>query len=564
MSGNFQEPINKTMVDDHGHRYIRIKHLDRLYKVEIAETEDDLIRVMDFDAQFFTGRQEISLEKLHEIRDFGHALLLRDPENRQIVAVSQILFTSIPDHEVRFGEAFSHGTAGPGYGQVMYKAQEVVAREAGKERIRITIRLENTRGIRGLLKAGFRIIAYDPTRYGWRRDGGARLIMEKDLVSEQLPFRPGKHAQMFLDGEIDLVKSPGDVVPTLAMHPIKTAAWVYNENRVNELSHQIVEGIIQGGYTGIGLLQPQEWGQPESAKKLLIFQHSESQPRVDRLTLPVYVTSEFGRLNEVIVSYTPENAQIKEKYAINDVAKKNVNNIDPIAFKDEYNLFVGTLIDHDVRVVHTNAIGQEGKSAIFTRDPGFVFGDTFNIGRLKQPQRGYETDSMRQISMGNFSKDLTDEEDAFLEGGDIIFIGDRKIAVGIGQRTNDKGLRKLQRAYPDYAFIAVPHQELHLDVLFTMVGYKKCLADVTRLPDEFVRFLKKEGYEIILGDPEEQVSLGCNVVCLENNQVIAVKENARTNQRLRDHGVTVVDVSMPNVVKWGGGPRCMTCPTNRD
>ncbi len=246
------------------------------------------------------------------------------------------------------------------------------------------------------------------------------------------------------------------------------------------------------------------------------------------------------------------------------MAKKNVNNIDPIAFKDEYNLFVGTLIAHDVRVVHTNAIGQEGKSAIFTRDPAFVFDDMVTIGRLRQQQRAYETDSMRQISAGNFNKDLTDEDDAFLEGGDVIFIGDKKIAVGLGQRSNDAGLRKLQRAYPDYAFIGVPHPELHLDVLFTMVGPKKCLADVTRLPEEFVRFLKKENYEIIVGDPNEQESLGCNVVCLDNNVVICVKENKITNQRLRDHGVTTIEVSMPNVVKWGGGPRCMTCPTHRD
>ena len=96
-----------------------------------------------------------------------------------------------------------------------------------------------------------------------------------------------------------------------------------------------------------------------------------------------------------------------------------------------------------------------------------------------------------------------------------------------------------------------------------MVGPKKCLADVTRLPKEFLDMLGNEGYHIIEADPDEQETLGCNVVCIEENKVIAVKENAETIRRLQANGVEVVEVSMPNVIKWGGGPRCMTCPTNR-
>lgn len=126
------------------------------------------------------------------------------------------------------------------------------------------------------------------------------------------------------------------------------------------------------------------------------------------------------------------------------------------------------------------------------------------------------------------------------------------------------GFEKLKNAFPDYEFIPVPHKDLHLDVLFTMVGNKKCLADVTQLPADFIQRLREDGYTVIEADPAEQVTLGCNVVALDDGKVIAVKENAETNRRLRKNGVTVIEVSMPNVVKWGGGPRCMTCPTHRE
>lgn len=81
---------------------------------------------------------------------------------------------------------------------------------------------------------------------------------------------------------------------------------------------------------------------------------------------------------------------------------------------------------------------------------------------------------------------------------------------------------------------------------------------------ELFEMLQNEGYQIIIADPDEQVPLGCNVLAIDNNKVIAVAENKVTNQRLRDNGVEVIEVSMPNIIKKGGGPRCLTCPTNRE
>ena len=64
-------------------------------------------------------------------------------------------------------------------------------------------------------------------------------------------------------------------------------------------------------------------------------------------------------------------------------------------------------------------------------------------------------------------------------------------------------------------------------------------------------------------DPAEQYYLGCNVFAVADRRVLSVHENQRTNTALREAGVEVIEVSMPNVVKKGGGPRCMTCPIRR-
>lgn len=561
----FQGIINKSMHDEAGNEFIQIKHNGKLHKVYTAKTAEDMAALKAVDDRYFKGAQQIPFGVLERIRDCGKNLMYRD-ESGEVVAVSQILFSSIAEQEVRRNEAFSYGTAGRGFGQIMYKAQEVAAREAHKQRIRLTVRVENTISIRAQLKAGFRITEYDPTRYGLLQDGGARLIMEKDLVNETFPFHPHKQAALLARKEIRIIKSLAEAEKWLLPEklPPRIGTFIYNEDRTDETSHRIIRRIMSHDYIGTGLLLPEEYGGRPGTQKLLVFYRKDSPPRADRLSLPVQVHSEYGRLREVIVSFTPENAQIHAKYAINDVARQNVNNIDPISFKDEYNLFVGTMVDHGIRVVHTNAIGSEGKSAIFTRDPAYVIGRTFVVGRLGQQQRVYESESMRQISQGRPTLDLTGTPGAVTEGGDIIFIGGKQLAVGIGQRTTAAGLEMLRRAFPDHEFIAVPHNDLHLDVRFTMVGAKKCLADLTRLPETFIAYLRDNGFTVIEADPAEQPTLGCNVVCIENNQVIAVKENAVTNQRLREHGVEVIEVSMPNIIKWGGGPRCMTCPTHRE
>lgn len=565
MQSRFQGLINKSFVDEHGNRLVQVKHGERIVKVFIARSDADLDDALRLDNRYFTGPQEITFDELKTLRQFGDVMLVRHEVTGEVLGVTQILYRSIPTQEVRMHEAFSYGTAGRGVGQILYKAQEVLAREAGKHRIRCTVRVENTETIRAQFKAGYRIVAYDPTRYGPLETGGGRLIMEKDLINETYPFLPTQLAEQVRAGAVQQVDSLEQLATLLDERPDQLGVHVYNRDENVIETHRVIQAIMEANYVGIGVLQAGEveYRVVDQTRKLLVFQRIDLPPRADRLAFPIHVHNEYDRLREVIVSYTPENAQIKAKYAINDVARRNVNNIDPIAFKDEYNLFVGTLVANDVRVVHTNALGADGKSAIFTRDPAYAVGDTLVIGRLAQKQRHYESDAIRQISAASRMLELDDEPDAVTEGGDIIFIGERRLAVGVGQRTTMAGVEKLRKTFPDYSFIAVPHDDLHLDVRFTMLGPKKCLADVTRLPDDFLDLLREDGFTIVEADPEEQVSLGCNVVCIAADRVIAARENRVTNQRLREHGVDVVEVSMPNIVKWGGGPRCMTCPIHR-
>lgn len=62
----------------------------------------------------------------------------------------------------------------------------------------------------------------------------------------------------------------------------------------------------------------------------------------------------------------------------------------------------------------------------------------------------------------------------------------------------------------------------------------------------------------------EQWDDGNNVVALEPGVVVAYSRNEWTNARLRNAGVTVLEIEGSELGRGRGGGHCMTCPVLRD
>lgn len=565
----FQGVLNKSVLGQNGISHINIIHNKLQRVVTLAHDIQELEQVTDFDTSII-GHQRITVPQLIDVQKCGAVLLLRN-QNTEPLSESQVILSPSPEYPfVEPDEVFCSGLAiKPGlerqeYLQIMLKAQEVLAREAGKNKIGIDVEITNLQDIRTLLNTGFRIVARTDYSDHSSTHNDDNIRMEKDLKAEPLPFNPRNQSER-IKSQISSVIFNSEQLSIAIDNKSPEIGISISQQGSKSTSKLLIQRALDARYVGTGILFPSEFNNPSSAG-IYIFQRKDHPPFSEKLKLPIHVSSETGRLREVIMSYSPD--AISMTHNLNAVAQANAQNLDATAFKEEHAELVTTLEKAGVHVVRTSAFPRktsDGKTALFTRDPAFVLNNELIIGKLSKEGRRYESDGMRRIRDEHDYIDLANnKEGAFIEGGDIINLGNNIVIVGIGQRTNEKGFEQLTQLFPNYEFIGVKHSDLHLDVLFAVLSSNKVLADIIKLPEEFIKWIENMGYLVIPGDPNEQISLGCNVLTLDENTVVAVAENTITNERLRHNGVNVIEVSMPNVIKKGGGPRCLTCPTNRD
>ena len=191
-----------------------------------------------------------------------------------------------------------------------------------------------------------------------------------------------------------------------------------------------------------------------------------------------------------------------------------------------------------------------------------------------------------------------------IEGGDVLVLSKDIVAIGLSERTTVSGAETFARNllqnsdFKKVLAFDIPETRafMHLDTVFTMVDYDKftihpeiegplSVYEMTLDEHGELRFgaIKEELKDILAlelklpavdlircggGDlmaaQREQWNDGSNTLCIAPGRVITYERNYVTNDLLAKHGLDVLTVPSAELSRGRGGPRCMSCPVNRD
>ncbi len=284
--------------------------------------------------------------------------------------------------------------------------------------------------------------------------------------------------------------------------------------------------------------------------------------------------AETGRLERVLVKH-PREAFLSDDTIAAQWESLNFSAAPRLARAiEEYDAFLAILERAGARIECLPADDHTNLDSIYARDASVVCAHGVILGRMGKRLRAGEPAAQR-AAFRRMAVPIVGEitEPGYLEGGDVVWLDERTIAVGRGYRTNEEGILQLRSMLGDsideMIVVPLPHWRgpgdvLHLMSLISPVDRDLAVVYSPLLPVPFREELLERGYTLVEVPAEEFDTMGTNVLALGPRDCVMLAGNPRTRAALERAGVRVVEYAGDEIsVKGAGGPTCLTRPLAR-
>jgi arginine deiminase len=266
--------------------------------------------------------------------------------------------------------------------------------------------------------------------------------------------------------------------------------------------------------------------------------------------------------------------------------------IDPVQFRADHEHFVDVLRSKGVNVVTPAELLREDEllsacrspNLVYVRDTAAVTRAGYIVSRMKSPVRRSETRiveaALRKLVLPMLMRTTAP---ATIEGGDLIFLDDDILVLGVGNRTNMTGLRELltsgtQSGLRRLLAVPLPSSVIHLDGTMMVIDrdlaviHRQSLRNTASLFEDgrlskrlkLFQFLKGNGINALEVTDYERQRRATNVIAIAPRKAIGYSGNARVKRAFVENGVDFIEIESAELIRGYGGPRCMTLPILRD
>lgn len=282
-----------------------------------------------------------------------------------------------------------------------------------------------------------------------------------------------------------------------------------------------------------------------------------------------------GKIRSIMVK-KPDDAFISQEHLNLEWQRFNyVQAPDYQKVVEEFSVFEDVIRSHVDNILYLPQAKSVGLDSIYTHDSlkvtrkGAVY---FNTGKVLRQNESFEAQKLLEASgiptLGRITAP------GLMEGGDVVWLDQRTVAIGLGYRTNMAGVEQFKEItrglIDEYILVPMPHADgeeqcLHLMSVISMVSDSLAVVYSRYMPVVFRQLLLDRGSQLIEVDDTEYQNLGSNVLALAPDVCLIMEGNPLIKKALEEAGCQVYTYPGRNLSFFGtGGPTCLTCPVFRD